>query len=637
MKNIVLLSLSFYLLFGSFINGQSIYPGQHEGKIKVANQVPMKALSFDLKDVKLLDSPFKENMEREAKWLLSLSANQLVHTFRVNAGIQTSSKGALGGWERLDIELRGHTTGHVMSGLALMYASTGDPVFKAKGDSIVSALAEVQQVLNQEGYLSAYPQHFIDRSIAGQGVWAPWYTLHKIYAGLMDMYLYTDNEEALEVVTKMGMWAYKKLSPLTDEQLTTMLKNEFGGIGEALYNLYSITGIPEIKTVAQKFYHKELLDPLANQQDNLARHHANTFIPKIVGEARCYELTEGAKEKTISDFFWHTVTCHHTFATGGNSDREHFFEADQISEHLTGYTQESCNTYNMLKLTKHMFSWNPDPVYADYYENALYNHILGQQDPATGMISYFLPLKPGAHKVYSTPRQSFWCCVGTGFENHAKYGEAIYYHDNRKLYVNLFIPSVLNWDAKGVKVRMETNFPDEDNITLAIDTDTPTEMPVMLRYPSWATDAKIKINGKNFNVRQKPGSYIVIDRKWQKGDKIEAAFSMHLRVIEANDNPDKVAFAYGPLVLAAPVGTEGMIAPAPYSNPELHNDYYTYEYHIPDNMDSNLKIDKARAGKTILPVNGAKLTFRIDGTPIQLEPIYRIHRQRYITYWDIIR
>ncbi|MDR0845593.1 MAG: glycoside hydrolase family 127 protein [Tannerella sp.] len=607
---------------------------QHEGKIKIANAIPVKVMSFDLKDVRLLDSPFKENMERESQWLLSLSANQLVHTFRVNAGIQSSSQGALGGWERLDVELRGHTTGHVLSGLALMYASTGNPVYKNKGDSIVTALAEVQQVLNQDGYLSAYPQYFIDRNIAGKGVWAPWYTLHKIFAGLMDMYLYTDNQQALYVVTKMGMWAYTKLSPLSEEQLTVMLKNEFGGIGETLYNLYSITGIPEIKTVAQKFYHKAIMEPLANEQDNLATMHANTYIPKIIGEARCYELFGGNKEKTIAHFFWNTVIRHQTYATGGNSSKEHFIEADQVSKYLTGYTQESCNTYNMLKLTRHLFCWNPDPLFADYYETALYNHILGQQDPATGMISYFLPLLPGAHKVYSTPENSFWCCVGSGFENHAKYGEAIYYHDDNGLYVNLFIPSELTWKSKDIGIRQETKFPEEETVSLTIDSKAPVNMPIHLRYPLWANQVTVKINGKKIKVKQTPGSYIVLDRKWNPGDKIEAVFSMQLRLVAANDNPDKVAFAYGPLILAAPMGTEGMIPPAPYSNPHLHNDYYTYDYHVPDNITEKLRIDKDNIGQFIKPVNGKALTFQVVDTNIQLEPIYKIHRQRYVTYWD---
>lgn len=636
MKKIILTSIVLMCAI-IFIKAQSIYPGQHEGKIKVPDAVPVKAYSFDLKDVRLLNSPFTDNMEREIQWLSTLSVDQLVRNFRFNAGILAHSTGAMEGWEKLEIELRGHTTGHVMSALALLYATTGDASFKLKGDSIVSALAEVQAVLDQNGYLSAFPQHYIDRAIAGKGVWAPWYTLHKIYAGLIDLYLYTDNQQALDIVTQMGLWAHKKLSPLTDEQLNTMLKNEFGGIGDALYNLYSVTGIPEIKEVAGKFYHKELLDPLADRQDNLAKRHANTYIPKIVAEARCHELSGCEKSKEITDFFWNTVIHHHTFATGGNSDREHFFEADHISKHLTGYTQESCNTYNMLKLTKHLFSWNPDPVYADYYENALYNHIYGQQDPATGMISYFLPLLPGAHKVYSTPRRSFWCCVGTGFENHAKYGEGIYYHDNNALYVNLFIPSELNWKKKGVKVRMETKFPDEEQITLTVDTETPLNMPVKLRYPAWSSKAEVKVNGKKVAVKQKPGSYITIDRKWAKGDRIEIRYPMHLRTIAANDNPAKVAFAYGPLVLASPIGTKGMQSPAPYSNPELHNDYYTYQYNIPEQIDSTLTIDTKKPERSILPVAGESLTFKVTDTDVLLKPLCRIHRERYITYWDIIR
>jgi len=489
----------------------------------------------------------------------------------------------------------------------------------------------------QNGYLSAYPENLINRVIAGQRVWAPWYTLHKIYSGLIDQYLYCDNEQALNIVTKTAKWAYDKLSPLTEAQRKIMIRNEFGGVNESFYNLYSITGNQDCKKLAEFFYHADLLDPLAEGSIDLYFKHANTFIPKIIGEARNYELHDNQRSKKIAESFWQAVIDRQTYCTGGNSSQEKFIHDNKISENLTGFTQESCNTNNMLKLTRHLFCWNAEPKYADYYERALYNHILGQQDPESGMISYFLPLLPGSHKFYSTPEQSFWCCVGTGFENHAKYGEAIYYHTDNSLYVNLFIPSELTWKEKGLKVRQETNFPEDGKVNLTISTDKGIKMSLYLRYPSWAKNVEVKVNGKKISVKQKPSSYIIVDRVWKNGDKVEINYPMSLQVCEANDNPDKFAITYGPLVLAGVMGTEGIIAPAPFTNPELHNDYYTFDYLVPENIITGLKLDKKNLNTYIKPSVNEKSVFNVINEKIRLEPIHKIHRQRYVVYWDLLK
>ncbi len=611
------------------------YPGQYKEKIKMPLQTSLKVYSFDLQDVRLLDSRFKENMDRNGKWLLSMDINRLLHSFRINAGIKTNAT-ALGGWEELDGELRGHTIGHVLSGLALMYASTGDIAYKNKGDSLVTALAECQKILNQDGYLSAFPQNFIDRVIAGTDVWAPWYTLHKIFAGMIDMYLYADNAEALDVVNKMSSWAYKKLSTLTPEQLAVMHKTEFGGMIEAFYNLYSITGNKNDLKLADMFYHHAVLDPLAQQQDKLNRLHANTQFPKIIGEARGYELTGNENQKTIASFFWQTVINNHTYATGGNSDNEHFSEPGKLSQHMSVRTTESCNTYNMLKLTKHLFSWYADAKYADYYEQALYNHILGSQDPETGMVCYFMPFKPGSFKVYSTPLNSFWCCVGTGFENHAKYSEAIYFHDDKGLYVNLFIPSELNWKQKGIKITQVTNYPEEPKTILNIETNHVVDMPVYIRYPSWAVSgASVKINGKNISVNQKPGSYIVLNRKWKNDDKIEITYPMSLHLIATPDNPKKAAIAYGPVVLAGAMGTEGINDPAPFAKDQ--NDLNKYP--IPSDISAQLNTNGGNITDWVKPVANQPLLFTtvkgINSKEITLKPYYAISRERYVIYWDL--
>lgn len=645
-KTLLSTALLFMLALGghSIAQAQSIYPGQHEGKINLPIQGEVKAYAFDLKDVRLLDSPFKENMQRESNWIMSLSVDRLLHSFRNSAGAWAGLEGGysivkkLGGWESLDCELRGHTTGHVMSGLAYLYAATGEEQYKLKSDSLIKGLAEVQQVLLQNGhngYLSAYPENLINRNIAGQRVWAPWYTLHKIYAGLIDQYLYCNNPQALDIITQTAKWAYDKLSPLTAEQRKRMIRNEFGGVNEAFYNLHSITGNPDHKMLAEFFYHEEVIDPLAEKKDELNGKHANTFIPKVIAEARNYELFANQRSRDIARFFWQTVIDHQTYCTGGNSHKEKFIPSDKLSEYLTGYTQETCNTNNMLKLTRHLFCWDANPQYADFYERALYNHILGQQDPQSGMVAYFLPLLPGAHKVYSTPERSFWCCVGTGFENHAKYGEAIYYHTDNALYVNLFIPSELNWKAKGVKVRQETNFPEEGKVNLTMQVEKPAKYALNLRYPAWAKRVEVKVNGKRVGVKQKPSSYITVERTWNDGDRVEIDYRMSLYMVEANDNPDKVAVMYGPLVLAGVMGTEGMVAPAPFSNPELHNDYYTYDYRVPATLKTGLTLDKKKPEQCIKASDSNKLVFNVVNENIRLEPIHKIHHQRYVVYWDL--
>lgn len=543
MKKKILVVAGLLAMSGA-LTAQSVYPGQHAGKLKRETVAPMKVKSFDLKDVRLLPSRFRENMMRDSMWMASIEVNRLLHSFRTNAGVFAGREGGymtvkkLGGWESLDCELRGHTTGHLLSAYGLMYAATGSEQFKQKGDSLVNGLAEVQTALGN-GYLSAYPEELINRNIRGTSVWAPWYTLHKLFSGLIDQYLYSDNQKALEVVVRMADWAYHKLKPLDETTRQKMIRNEFGGVNESFYNLYAITGDERHRWLAQFFYHNEVIDPLKELRDDLGTKHTNTFIPKVIAEARNYELTEDENSRKLSDFFWHTMIDHHTFAPGCSSDKEHYFDPARFSKHVSGYTGETCCTYNMLKLSRHLFCWTADAAIADYYERALYNHILGQQDPQTGMVTYFLPLLSGSHKVYSTKENSFWCCVGSGFENHAKYGEAIYYHNDKGIYVNLFIPSVVNWREKGLTLRQETDFPAEETTVLTIRAQNPVETTVYLRYPSWSKGVKVFVNGKKIAVKQKPGSYIAITRLWKDGDRITADYPMCLRVETTPDNPQK--------------------------------------------------------------------------------------------------
>lgn len=615
---------------------QSVYPGQHREYLAIEGTETMAARAFDLRDVSLLPGRFRDNLARDSAWIISLPADRLLHSFRNNAGVFAGLEGGyesvrkLGGWESLDCDLRGHTAGHMMSALGLMYAATGQEVFKLKGDSLVSGLAQVQVALGDEGYLSAFPEELINRNIKGQSVWAPWYTLHKILAGLIDQYLYCGNSQALDVARGMSHWAYVKLRPLSEETRRLMLRNEFGGMNEAFYNLYSITRNPDDLWLARFFYHNDVIDPLAEGDFNMGKKHTNTFIPKIIGEARNYEINGDTASRDIALRFWDEMTSRHCFATGGLSQKEHFFDPDKMSNYLNGYTAETCCTYNMLKLSRHLFCWNASPRVADYYERALYNHILAQQDTTTGMVCYFLPLLSGAHKVYSTPERTFWCCVGSGFESHAKYAEAIYYHGDNSLYVNLFIPSKLRWRERGLEITQTTNFPAEETTTLTIDETDGQKLSLYLRYPYWSGSPVVKVNGKPVKVNADQSGYIRLNRRWRKGDKIEVTYPMSLRIETANGDSSRGALMYGPVVLAGDLGTEGMQSPAPDSNPDVRNDYYTYDYHIPENLPVELTNDL-----TMIVREGDELHFSTpDGQKIM--PLYDIHRRRYVVYWNLI-
>ncbi len=344
---------------------------QNGNQEKVTSKVPLKAQGFDLGDVKLLDGPFRAAMLRDQKYLLSLDNDRMLHNFRVNAGLPSSAK-PLGGWEAPDVELRGHSTGHLLTALALMYAGTGDARFKAKGDALVAELAKVQQALPSrgfnDGYLSAFPEELFDRVEKRQRVWAPYYTLHKILAGLLDMYRLAGNQQALDVLLKMTDWVKFRADRLTDEQQQAMLQTEFGGMNEVLANLYAVTGNPEHLRLARKFDHRRIFDPLARGEDQLNGLHANTQIPKAIGAAREYELTGEKRDHDIASFFWERVAEHRSFVIGGHSDDEGFFPIEQFSKHLGATSTETCNTYNMLKLSRHLFAWEPSARTMDFYE-----------------------------------------------------------------------------------------------------------------------------------------------------------------------------------------------------------------------------------------------------------------------------
>ncbi len=514
---------------------------------------------FALQDVRLLDGPFKTAMARDAAYMLSLDPDRLLHNFRVNAGLPSAAE-PLGNWEKPSCELRGHLTGHYLSACALMAASTGDARFKERADLLVRELAECQAALGASGYLSAFPETLFDRLEKGEKVWAPYYTLHKIFAGLLDAHTLCGSAQALEVATKLGDWVVARAGRLSDEQLQRALDTEHGGINESLANLYGLTGKPAYLEAARRLCHRRVLDPLAAGEDKLAGLHANTQIPKLVGAARLYELTGEAPFRDMSAFFWDRVANHHSYAMGGNSDHESFGPPDTLNGRVSPFTAESCNTYNMLKLTRHLFTWDAAAQRADFYERALYDHILASQDPATARMAYHIPVYGGWFMPYNTANDSCWCCTGTGFENHAKYGESIYWHAAEGLYVTLFIPSELTWREKGVTLRLETRYPEEETARLTLHCAKPTAFALRLRYPGWARRGMaVAVNGEPVAHSAKPGSFVAVSREWKDGDRVELRVPMGLRLEPMPDNPQRAAICYGPVVLAGELGTEGIV------------------------------------------------------------------------------
>ncbi len=602
-----------------------------EGGRMVQPKIAIKAQPFSLKQVRLLDSPFRDAMERDRKYLLSLDPDRLLHMFRITAGLPSSAQ-PYGGWEKPDVELRGHSMGHYLSGCALMYASTGDEKLKQKADAIVAELATCQRALAGNGYLSAYPEEFIERVETGRRVWAPWYTLHKIYAGLLDMYLHCDNRQALEVAIAMAAWARQRIDRLSDEQMQRVLSTEFGGMNEVLRNLYAVTDDEKLLALARRFDHKAILDPLAQRRDRLKGLHVNTQIPKIIGAARAYELTGERYYYDVATYFWNEVTGTRSYATGGTSNDELWrAEPYQIACELGPEAHETCCTYNMLKLTRHLFGWNPISSYADYYERALLNGILSTQNPEDGMVMYYVSMAPGMYKTFMDPTNSFWCCTGTGMENHAKYGDSIYFHDDRNLYVNLYIASELQWPEKGVRIRQETRFPEQQATALVFRAGKPVELSVNIRVPGWMKHhgGGARLNGKQLESFSNPGSYFSLRRTWKDGDRIEIDLPMSLRLERTPDNPNTAAILYGPLVMAGQLGgalpAEKVFGPMGPSGEPANVPYFV--------------ADTGDLSSWIKPSGSNPLAFRTVGAgrpaDISLIPFYQLFGQRYSIYWNI--
>ncbi|MEU4833894.1 beta-L-arabinofuranosidase domain-containing protein [Streptosporangium sp. NPDC023615] len=585
----------------------------------VRADIGVSAYPFDLGQVRLTSGRWLDNQNRTLAYLRFIDADRMLHTFRLNAGLPSTAQPA-GGWEAPGVELRGHSMGHLLSALAQAYAVTGDSAFKTKGDYLISVLAACQRAAPNRGYragyLSAFPESFIDRVESGQPVWAPWYTLHKILAGLLDQYRLVGNAEALTVATNMADWVNWRTGRLSYAQMQSMLNNEFGGMNATMADLYQQTGDARWLTAAQRFDHAVVFDPLAANQNRLNGLHANTQIPKWIGAAREYKATGTTRYRDIATNAWNITVNAHTYAIGGNSEAEYFRAPNAIAAYLAVETCESCNTYNMLKLTRELFALYPDRAdLFDYYEQALINQMIGQQNPndAHGHIVYFTPLNPGARRGvggrnpgYSTDYNSFWCCQGTGLETQTKLMDSIYFYNGNTLTVNLFAPSVLNWTQRGITVTQTTSYPASDTTTLQVTGNVGDSWTMRIRIPSWTTGATISVNGAQQSVDTTPGTYATLTRSWTSGDTVTVRLPMRVVMKAANDNANVAAITYGPVVLSGNYGNTSLSA-----LPALNTSSIT------------------RTSTTALT-----FTATASNATVNLIPFYDAHGHNYTVYWN---
>jgi len=544
-----------------------------KGADLIKEKVPQKVFAFDLNEVQLLDGPFKHAQDLNEKGLMDENLDNMLYPFRREAKLPNPGRGS----DSLNYTATGHIMGHWMSAAAFVIRNTNDPELKKKADAAVAELAKCQDARG-DGFCGGFPPEriFTPRPAgaapggatqpaaaggppasrpANQNAGVPWYCLHKIYAGLLDLYVLTGNQQALDVLKKTGDWAIKYTDPLTEEQFQQMLRTEHGGINEVFANLYAVTGEEKYLKLSERFHDKRVLDPFVEGRDPLDNIHANTQFPKFIGIARLYELTGNPDDKTIATRFWDNVVHERSFVTGGNSTGEQFRPKATLSTSVQRSTSETCNEFNMLRLTRILFQQDPKPEYADFFERALYNQILSARNPNTNGQLYFQELMAGQSKRgWLMVNQATQCCFGSGMESNAKYADGIYYHaaDNNSLYVNLFVPSVLTWKDKGVSIKQETKYPDEGKTQLTFTCDQPTDLTLNIRHPYWATNNfVVAINGARQTIESTPGTFAALKRTWKSGDTLTVDMPMSFRMEGFKDNPKRAAVMYGPLVMAA--------------------------------------------------------------------------------------
>ncbi len=611
---------------------------------------------FPLQDVKLLNSPFLQAQQTDLHYILSMNPDRLLAPFLREAGL-TSKAPSYTNWENTGLD--GHIGGHYLSALSMMYAATGDTAVYNRLNYMLNELHRAQQAVGT-GFIGGTPgslQLWKDIKAGNiraggfdlNGKWVPLYNIHKTYAGLRDAYLYAGSDLARQMLVDFTDWMIDITSDLSDEQIQDMLRSEHGGLNETFADVAEITGDKKYLELARRFSHKFILDPLIKEEDKLTGMHANTQIPKVIGYKRIAELSQDDKNWNhaaewdhAARFFWNTVVNHRSVCIGGNSVREHFHPSDNFTSMLNDVQgPETCNTYNMLRLTKMLYQDSPETNFADYYERALYNHILASQEPEKGGFVYFTPMRPGHYRVYSQPETSMWCCVGSGLENHTKYGEFIYAHQKDTLYVNLFIPSQLTWKEKGVTLTQETRFPDDGKVTLRIDKAPKKGITLKIRQPQWTGHSKeynVKINGKNeASIVEENSNYLTLHRKWKKGDVITFNLPMKVSLEQIPDKKDYYAFLYGPIVLAASMGTghlDGLYAD------DSRGGHIAHGKQIPLQEVPMLIGNPESIRNSLHKKDGNQLIFTFDGNvypaqnkTLELIPFFRLHNARYAIYF----
>jgi uncharacterized protein len=616
-----------------------------------------RTAAYPLTAVRLLDSPFRDNQSRNLSYLLFLDPDRMLHTFRLNYGRPSAAR-PCGGWESPDSLVRGHTVGHLLSGLAISYANTGNPAAKAKGAYLVGELASLQQAAPlagySPGYLSAFPEEFFAWLEAGQTsrVWSPYYVIHKYLAGMIDQYELAGCDQALDVATRLADWVDRRTAPLSYAHMQQILAVEYGGLPESLVNLYAITGDDRYLAVAQRFYHAWFLDPLAAGEDDLAGEQCNVNTPKILAALRMWEVTGDPSYRDIADNFWRFAALEHSYVIGGQGNHEHWEPPGVIAAALSNYSCEGCVTYNMLKLTRLLhFHDQARTDVLDYYERGLFNQMLGTQDPDSrhGFNVYYTGLSAGAVKqqplnyfpdgnpgAYATDYDTFTCDTGTGLETQAKFADTIYSRDSRGLYVNLFIPSEVRCAEQGVTVRQETGFPDNPVVRLTVTSGFAT-MIIRVRVPSWATGSPgVVLNGAQLRGTV-TGNWVSVLRRWKPGDWLEVTLPMGLAFHPAPDTPSVQAVSYGPVVLAG--GGVGAGYAAPDAATDAVNDASLLEsirhpaatVAVPQPPLLPL-LDTGSVRRTA--AEPMAFTATADGHRVTLVPVARAQHEPYTVYWQ---
>ena len=600
---------------------------------------------FPLSQITLLEGPLKHARDLNIETLLKYDCDRLMAPYRKEAGLTPKAK-CYPNWDGLD----GHVGGHYLTAMAIN-AATGNEECRKRMEYIISEIAECAEANCKNhpqwgvGYMGGMPNSqniwngFKDGDFrVYSGSWAPFYNLHKMYAGLRDAWLYCGNEQAKSLFLQFCNWAIHITSGLSDEQMERMLGNEHGGMNEVLADAYAITHEQKYLDCAKRFSHKRLFTPMSQRQDCLDNMHANTQVPKVIGFERISELSGNEDYHVASSFFWDIVTGERSLAFGGNSRREHFPAKDACMDFINDIDgPESCNTNNMLKLTEDLHRRNPEARYADYYELATFNHILSTQHPEHGGYVYFTPARPRHYRNYSAPNEAMWCCVGTGMENHGKYGQFIYTHAGDALFVNLYAASQLDWKERGITLRQETAFPYSENSTITIAEGKGT-FNLMVRYPGWVLpgEFKVSVNGKPADIITGPSSYVSINRKWKKGDVVNINFPMHSSLRYLPNEPQYVALMHGPILLGMKTGTESMASLI--ADDSRFGQYAGGPKQPIDKAPILINNDIASIPSQLTPVSGKPLHFtlstrtenKIEG---ELQPFFEIHDSRYMIYW----